>query len=122
MGTWEFTVESGVILIRLSGEISVSDLHHLMPLMVDASKKYTSTKFLFDNTHSNLSLSTMEIYGLPREAEAQGLKRTWMFALVFPTPSRDSDFLEIMAKNTGYFAKTFRTVEDAMLWLREETE
>ena len=118
MGTWETSIDSGIALIKTSGEIDLGDFRELMRLMAGIEGELEITRFLIDNSDSTFTLSTTEIYGLPKDAKQLGLKRICVFALVFPFPTLDSNFMEIIAKNTGFTARVFKTTTEALSWLR----
>lgn len=120
MGSWQISVDSNLFHARAVGAIRLDDVIQLFRMVREEGERNGCSRFLVDNTGSIFSLSVTEVYSLSSLADKIEMPRLWRFALVFPDPTTDTSILEVIAMNSGYLAKVFRSVDAATEWLNAE--
>jgi len=122
---FEYDSEAKILSGIVEGSFSFGDAEEYIAVVVEKTKEYRCNLILTDMRKSNLALSTMDIYELPKLAgkffQSAGyhhhlLKR----ALVIADNEKDFKFFETVTANNGQRNKLFMNIEEARKWLLSE--
>ena len=114
--------EAGLIALSFRGKVDLPALRKLASDAARISKEHNCFLVLSDFREATLSLSTMEIYTLPKTLSeilsASGIN-VYRFkrALVMSTDIDDFTFFETVSRNRSQNITLFRDVDEAKKWL-----
>lgn len=119
MAYWqlEYLTSEAVLRVRVDGIVRFDDMTKIRRDLLDAAKAHGCTRFLIDYTQAALDLSTAEYYQVPDASAADGVDRSWRFAVVVRTIDADMEFFETTTLNRGFVAKVFTDEAFAKGWL-----
>ena len=83
-------------------------------------KKHKTNLVLIDNSKLESTVSTMEIYEMPRFYDDMDASRKSRIALILPSSGQireDVKFYETVCRNYGWNIEAFDTEQEAMAWL-----
>ncbi|MFH1313191.1 MAG: hypothetical protein ABIJ00_08170 [Candidatus Eisenbacteria bacterium] len=104
------------------GKVNTSALKKGAAEAAQVARDHDCFLILIDCRESALSLSTMDIYDLPKKfshvLSKLGLEvRRFKRALVVPNDMVEYSFLETVSQNRGQNAMIFRDIDEAKAWL-----
>jgi hypothetical protein len=120
--TVQYEEEEKFVYIKYSKKVDVAVLQKGSREAIKLAAKHQCRKILIDAQEMDFSLSTIDIYQLPKTFSdvmvAEG-ENIWSYtrALVVPQIMKDHHFLETVAKNRGHNVKVFENTKDASEWL-----
>ena len=104
---------------RAEGEIEPSLVKTIASEQADIVKTSGYRKLLNDLRSAQITLSTFDIYNMPRIVDEQGVPLTCKRALLVSKASTDLDFLETVSVNVWQFVRIFSEMDEALEWLNE---
>ena len=109
-----------ILVIRTEGMIDIASANALRAEGVEQIRKHEYLRCLLDHSHAEgYTLSTLDIYSLPKKYMELGIPHNFRMALVVPENFReDMNFYETVCRNNGYFASVFFDEESALAWLK----
>lgn len=112
--------ENHILIIKTQGRLTLEGANQLRKEGAEEIHKHGYLRCLLD--HSELeeySLSTVDIYNIPKRYAELGIPHNFRLALVVPCHLRDDlNFYETVCRNNGYFASVFFDRESALTWLK----
>ncbi|MEE9553167.1 MAG: hypothetical protein V3W18_02625 [candidate division Zixibacteria bacterium] len=105
------------IRITFDGEVVESELQKLASKLIKVSKEHGCRFILNDMRNATISLSTTDIYNLPKQLTDWGIGHDLKRAIVI-NKYKDLRFFETVSKNTGQNVQVFTDADEAMHWLK----
>lgn len=120
-----YNEEMHLIEMKHAGKLVFGESITLTNEMLKMAREKNCHRVLSDYRETILSLSTLEIYKMPRviheAAAAEGLDaRQFKRALVAGRGSQSLRFFEIMSHDLGHVAKVFFNLDEARTWLLQD--
>jgi hypothetical protein len=116
-----YDAETECLMCRITGDIDPSLMEAITNEAVSLQKKHGYKRVLHDLREANVTLSTLDLYFLPRRIEAAGLGRRVKRALVVSGEAKDATFFETASVNLGHQVRIFGDPEQAKHWLLKES-
>ena len=120
-----YNPETGFVESKMEGIIYFNEIKEIFSEVVQTLKEKEVFLHFADYREAKLSLSTMEIYGLPKMLSdtvaplglnVHKLKR----AIVIAKDLEDYNFYETVSSNSWQMTKIFQDVDEAKKWLSEK--
>jgi hypothetical protein len=108
------------MMVHVSGEIDMVIVRTFVSELVFLMKKHKCERILNDLRGTDLRLSTVDIYNIPRLASDAGLEGWTKKALVVNANWDDYRFLETVSVNAAHTVRIFNDIEEAKEWLTTE--
>lgn len=115
-----YDTENDCIVGNLVGEVTMKTLMTYVTTISEACEENNCKRFLNDISKSELKLSTVELYYLPRMAVKGAFNHSWKRAILLNERNRDVDFYEITAINQSLNIKVFTDRDEAIEWLHRK--
>jgi len=109
-----------ILVIKTEGVIDVAAANAMRNEGAKLIKQHGYLLCLLDHSLAEgYTLSTLDIYSIPKRYNELGIPRNFRMALVVPEQMRkDLIFYETVCRNNGYFASVFFDQESAITWLK----
>lgn len=118
----DFLPEDGILRLTTSGTMDMEQITRMAAEGMAAGAQHGATRFLVDHRNMLPSLSSEDIFDLPRINAEQGVARTMRVAIVFnPDSPRREDFFFYEVRTLSKGASNIRHFTDmnqALDWLR----
>ncbi|MFC1795063.1 hypothetical protein ACFL3Q_15940 [Planctomycetota bacterium] len=114
-----YDMEADCMMCRMFCKIDTPLVKAFTSDVVSLMDKHQCTRILNDLREADLSLSTFEIYDIPRLVTETSLKNWFPKALVVSKELDDYLFFESVSHNSGQNVKVFRDIDEAKSWLAE---
>jgi hypothetical protein len=111
-----------IISTICSGNMNFENMVEMFSECINVGKKNGITKYLSDNRKTNIDLSAVDIYDLPKTFMKKGLENWSKVAVIISSKSGKIDefkFFETVSQNIGYNVKIFKNEEKALTWLKK---
>jgi rubrerythrin len=123
--TIHYNKEMHLLEMKHQGKLVFGESVTLTTEMLKMAGEKNCYRVLSDYRETNLALSTLEIYKMPRviheAASAEGMDaRRFKRALVAGKGSQSLRFFEIMSHDLGHIAKVFFNIDEARVWLLQD--
>ena len=109
-----------ILVIKTEGVIDIAAANAMREEGAKQIKQHGYLLCLLDHSQAEgYTLSTLDIYSIPKKYNELGIPRNLRMALVVPEHMRrDLFFYETVCRNNGYFASVFFDHESAIAWLK----
>ncbi len=110
----------GILVIKTEGVIDLIAATAMRNEGAEQIRKHGYLRCLLDHSQAKeYTLSTLDIYSIPKKYNELGIPHNFRMALVVPEHLReDLDFFETVCRNNGYFASVFFDQASALAWLK----
>ena len=118
----EFTYieDSQVLLIHTTGVVETASWPSIIGRSMEEGRKYSCTRFLFDQRDGDFRLNLEHLFGMPRNAGRFTLPMRVRIALLLPQlPPAEQKFIETFNNDRGFNLKVFHDKDLAIAWLVE---
>jgi len=120
-----YNPETHIIETKVQGNIALDEMKEIFSEAMQIAIEKEVFLFLSDFREATISLSTMNIYDLPKilsdtAAPLGGNVHKFKRAIVTAKDFKDSGFSETVTVNRGQNAKFFHDVDEAKKWLSEK--
>jgi hypothetical protein len=109
-----------ILVIKTEGVIDLNSANEMRNAGVEQIREHGYLRCLLDHSEAQgYTLSTLDIYSLPKKYIELGIPHNFRMALVVPEDLKeDMNFFETVCRNNGYFASVFFDMDSAMAWLK----
>ena len=109
-----------ILVIKTEGVIDIATANAMRADGVEQIRKHGYLRCLLDHSDAKeYTLSTLDIYTLPKKYKELGIPYNFRMALVVPENLRkDMRFFETVCRNNGYLASVFFDMDSALAWLK----
>lgn len=119
---WEFfhnTIDR-ILVIKTEGELDLPSADRLRAAGWKVLKEHGYLRCLLDHSKADgSSLSTLDIYDLPKKYKELDIPHSFRMAVVVPDEMRkDLAFYETVCRNNAYSVSIFFDHESALNWLK----
>jgi hypothetical protein len=121
----EYDSELGIVRCFYSGEVSAEDFMAGTKETIALGKQNKSNMVLIDDCRLESTVSTMEIYEMPRFYDDMDASRKSRIALILPPSGQireDVKFYETVCRNYGWNIEAFDTEQEAIDWLMSKKD
>ena len=123
--TTTYNSETHVIETKVQGNLILAEAKEIISKIVHVAKENSCFLCLSDYREAEISLSTVEIYDVPKIisdiSASQGLRAAdFKRAIVVKKDLKNFRFFETVTLNSGQNAKLFQDIDEAKKWLSEK--
>jgi len=110
----------GILVIKTEGVIDLVAAQTMRSEGLEQIKIHGYLRCLLDHSDAReYTLSTLDIYSIPKQYAALGIPHNFRMALVVPENLReDLLFYETVCRNNGYMVSVFFDQGSALAWLK----
>jgi hypothetical protein len=119
---WDFShnITDKILVVNTEGILDISSANKMRAEGMELIRQHRYLRCLLDHTKAKgITLSTLEIYNLPKIYNELNVPHGFRMALVVSDTMReDLDFYETVCKNNGYSVSVFFDYVSALNWLK----
>ncbi|MBK8781389.1 MAG: hypothetical protein IPO22_06215 [Anaerolineales bacterium] len=109
-----------ILVVKTEGVLDLPSADRMRAEGWKVLKEHKYLRCLLDHSKADgISLSTLEIYDLPKRYKELNIPYNFRMAVVVPnTMQEDMAFFETVCRNNGYSVSVFFDHESALSWLK----
>lgn len=119
---WRFlhNTTDKILILKTDGVLDISSANKMRTEGIELIRQNNYMCCLLDHSQAKgVTLSTLEIYNLPKRYKELNVPHGFRMAVVVSDSMRtDLDFYETVCRNNGYLVSIFFDKESAMNWLK----
>lgn len=115
---YSYIEDRQILVVHPTGVVETLSWPLIIGRSMEEGRKYSCTRFLFDQRDADIRLTLEHLFGMPKNAGAFKLPLNARIALfLHPLPPSEHEFIEAFNSDRGFNVKVFYDRELAIGWL-----